>query len=120
MCHHQKGEASMKKLALTLITAAFALTAQSSFAASEAQKAQQEKMKGCNAEAKTKDLKGDARKDFMKGCLSGAQPAAAAAPAAAPNAQCAEKAVGKNGKPLAGAAKATFMKKCEADAKAAQ
>lgn len=110
----------MKKLALTLITAAFALAAQSSFAASEAQKAQQEKMKGCNAEAKTKDLKGDARKDFMKGCLSGKADAAqpAAAPAAAPNAQCADKAMGKNGKPLAGAAKATFMKKCEADAKA--
>ena len=112
----------MKKIALTLIAATFALAAQSSFAASEAQKAQQEKMKGCNAEAKTKDLKGDARKDFMKGCLSGkadaAQPAAAAAPAAAPNAQCADKAVGKNGKPLAGAAKATFMKKCEAEAKA--
>lgn len=30
---------------------------------------------------------------------------------------CAEKAIGKNGKPLAGAAKASFMKKCEADAK---
>lgn len=111
----------MKKIALTLITAAFALTAQSSFAASEAQKAQQEKMKGCNAEAKTKELKGDARKDFMKGCLSGkadaAKPAAAAAPAAS---SCEEKAVGKNGKPLAGGAKAAFMKKCEADAKAAK
>lgn len=30
---------------------------------------------------------------------------------------CADKAVGKNGKPLAGAAKNAFMKKCEADAK---
>lgn len=29
---------------------------------------------------------------------------------------CADKAVGSDGKPLAGAAKASFMKKCEADA----
>ena len=40
---------------------------------------------------------------------------AAAAPAAASD--CASKAIGSNGKPLAGAAKASFMKKCEADAK---
>ncbi len=33
------------------------------------------------------------------------------------DANCAAKAIGKNDKPLAGAAKASFMKKCEADAK---
>ncbi|WP_250207810.1 PsiF family protein [Curvibacter sp. CHRR-16] len=32
--------------------------------------AQQEKMKTCNADAKTKDLKGDERKKFMSECLS--------------------------------------------------
>ena len=32
---------------------------------------------------------------------------------------CAEKAVSKDGKPLAGAAKASFIKKCEKDAQAA-
>lgn len=32
--------------------------------------AQQEKMKGCNAEAKADGLKGDERKAFMKKCLS--------------------------------------------------
>lgn len=32
--------------------------------------AQQEKMTTCNADAKTKALKGDERKEFMKGCLS--------------------------------------------------
>lgn len=32
--------------------------------------AQQEKMKACNKEAKSKALKGDQRKLFMKGCLS--------------------------------------------------
>jgi uncharacterized protein HemX len=31
---------------------------------------QQNKMKTCNADAKTKDLKGDERKAFMKTCLS--------------------------------------------------
>jgi hypothetical protein len=39
--------------------------------ASPAQKAQQEKMKSCNAEAKAKGLKGDERKAFMSECLSG-------------------------------------------------
>jgi hypothetical protein len=33
----------------------------------------------------------------------------------AANAACETKAVDKNGKPLAGAAKSSFMKKCEAD-----
>ncbi|MEW6165776.1 MAG: PsiF family protein [Pseudomonadota bacterium] len=35
----------------------------------DARKAQQERMKNCNAEAKTKALKGDARKAFMSQCL---------------------------------------------------
>lgn len=34
------------------------------------------------------------------------------APAASTSSSCESKAVGKNGKPLAGAAKASFMKKC--------
>ena len=37
--------------------------------ASPAQLKQQERMKDCNAKAK--GMKGDERKDFMKGCLSG-------------------------------------------------
>lgn len=32
---------------------------------------QQDKMKSCNADAKTKGLKGDERKSFMKTCLKG-------------------------------------------------
>jgi len=32
--------------------------------------AQQQKMKECNAEAKTKSLKGEERKKFMSSCLS--------------------------------------------------
>jgi hypothetical protein len=42
-----------------------------------AKKSQQEKMKACNAEAKTKSLKGAERKTFMSTCLKGdAAPAA--------------------------------------------
>lgn len=41
----------------------------------------------------------------------------AAASGLAQASDCEAKAVGKNGKPLAGAAKASFVKKCEADAK---
>jgi hypothetical protein len=70
---------------------------------------QTDKMKSCNAEAK--DKKGDERKTFMKTCLSAKS--ADASPAAA---ACATKAVSKDGKPLAGAAKAAFMKKCEKEA----
>jgi len=47
-------------------------------------------------------------------CLFATGLAFAQAPAAS---DCEAKAMGKNGKPLAGAAKASFMKKCEADAK---
>ncbi|CAG4884388.1 Phosphate starvation-inducible protein PsiF [Georgfuchsia toluolica] len=38
--------------------------------AEDAKITQQDKMKSCNAEAKTKALKGDERKAFMKECLS--------------------------------------------------
>lgn len=38
--------------------------------------AQQERMKNCNAEAKTKEMKGDARKQFMSSCLKGETAAA--------------------------------------------
>lgn len=33
--------------------------------------AQQNRMKSCNAEAKSQEMKGDARKQFMKSCLKG-------------------------------------------------
>ena len=39
---------------------------------SAAQAAQQQKMKDCNAQATTKNLKGDERKTFMSQCLSAA------------------------------------------------
>jgi hypothetical protein len=51
---------------------------------------------------------------FVAGVSFGQTAVAADAPAAAPD--CASKAVSKAGKPLAGAAKTAFIKKCEADA----
>ncbi|MDR2364611.1 MAG: PsiF family protein [Zoogloeaceae bacterium] len=70
----------MKKTLLSLC-AALSLTLAAGFAQaaedgapkkepSPAQKAQREKMKTCNQEAKAQSLKGDARKVFMKECLS--------------------------------------------------
>jgi len=69
----------MKKI--LIFTVLFLFVATVSFAAqatnpgkktaSPAQLAQQEKMKSCNAEAKTKALKGDERKKFMSDCLKG-------------------------------------------------
>ena len=46
-------------------------------------------------------------------------PSAAPAPTDKSATSCEAKAVGKNGKPLAGAAKASFMKKCEKEKGAA-
>lgn len=60
----------MKKLIIAAI--ALVLTSPLAFAGP-----QQEKMKECNASAKTQDLKGDARKAFMKDCLSAKKPEAA-------------------------------------------
>lgn len=48
--------------------------------------------------------------------VANAQAPAKPAPAAPAAADCTAKAVGKDGRPLAGAAKSAFMKKCEADA----
>ena len=74
------------------------------FAAAKELTPQQQKMKSCNADAKTKGLKGDERKAFMKTCLSAD---GAAAPAAAPAAPADKKA-----------AQQEKMKTCNADAKA--
>lgn len=94
----------MSRFIARLVVAAFVATALPAAHATP----QQEKMKTCNAEAK--DLKGNERKAFIKKCLSGQAQANPAAEA------CAAKAIGKDGRPLAGAAKASFMKKCEKDA----
>jgi len=92
----------MKKLiALACLGFAFAVSAPA-FAG-----AQQDKMKGCNAEAKAENLKGADRKAFMSKCLkkdyvlkSEAKPAASAAA------------------PAGKATQQDKMKSCNADAKA--
>lgn len=53
------------------------LKGQSTAAALPAKAGQQEKMKTCNADAKTKALKGAERKAFMSTCLKGDAPAPA-------------------------------------------
>ena len=57
----------MKRLLVLAAASMFALGLASS---AQAATAQQEKMKTCNADAKTKALKGAERKAFMKTCLS--------------------------------------------------
>jgi hypothetical protein len=94
----------MKRFAILLACAAVAFGAQAT--------PQQDKMKACNAEAKTNGKKGDERKAFMKECLSGG----AAAPAAAPAAAACEKSAAD--KKLHGAAAKAHIKKCTADSAA--
>lgn len=72
--------------------------------------AQQEKMKTCNAEAKTKALKGDERKAFMKECLS-AKSDAAPAPAKQQDKMKTCNAEAKT-KGLSGDARKQFMSSC--------
>jgi hypothetical protein len=75
---------------------------------------QQEKMKGCNVQAKEQHLSGDARKGFMKTCLSNAPEAAA--PAAKTLTPQQEKMKTCNAdakaKALKGADRKAFMKTC--------
>lgn len=75
---------------------------------------QQEKMKACNAEAKTKSLAGDERKTFMKGCLSAKAGAAesdgkALSPQQQKMKDCNAQAKTKS---LAGAERKKFMSGC--------
>ena len=98
----------MKRIAILLACAAIAFGAQAT--------PQQDKMKACNAEAKTGGKKGDERKAFMKECLSGGA-AAASAPAAAPSSAACDKSAAD--KKLHGAAAKSHIKKCMADAASA-
>jgi len=69
----------MKNILMSL-SFCLAVAAGSAVAATD----QQNKMGACNAEAKTKELKGDERKKFMSECLSAKPPAAAASEAGTP------------------------------------
>ncbi|MCA0177007.1 MAG: PsiF family protein [Proteobacteria bacterium] len=74
-------------------------------AAAKAPTAQQNKMKTCNADAKTKDLKGDERKAFMKECLSAGSTASQQDKMKACNADA-------KTKDLKGDERKAFMKEC--------
>ncbi|HTP39240.1 MAG TPA: PsiF family protein [Steroidobacteraceae bacterium] len=72
---------------------------------------QQQKMKSCNADAKTKSLSGDARKSFMKSCLSGDSAGTAAAPTTPQERMKSCNAQAKT-QALTGDARKSFMKTC--------
>jgi len=114
----------------TVMFAAFAfaavLASGSTFAAEKQLTPQQERMKTCNADAKTKNLAGAERKTFMSSCLKGettaAAPAAAAAPAKPMTQQEKMKACNADpkAKTLHGDERKTFMSSClKGDAAAA-
>ena len=73
---------------------------------------QQEKMKSCNAEARTKALKGDERRTFMSGCLAVSPEEKQARLAQREKAKtCTAEAKGKG---LKGEEKKTFLTQCVA------
>ena len=79
--------------------------------AAPAKTAQQNKMGTCNADAKTKALKGAERKAFMKDCLSANSTAATAAPATQQGKMTTCNADAKT-KALKGDERKAFMKSC--------
>lgn len=97
----------MKK---TLILIAFVMTlaAGPGFALT----AQQEKMKTCNADAKTQALKGPERKSFMRECLSAKSPASDAAATPASTQQEKMKTCNADAKGKKGAERKKFMSEC--------
>jgi len=111
-------EIGMKKWLAMLAAASCALSFAALAAdapATKAPTAQQQKMTTCNAEAKTKALKGDERKAFMKEGLSAKK--AAAAPATQQDKMKTCNADAKT-KKLAGDARKAFMKECLSGAQA--
>lgn len=54
----------------TVCASLFSMTALAQTAPATKQNSQQTRMTTCNAEAKTRNVQGDARKQFMKSCLS--------------------------------------------------
>ncbi len=79
-------------------------------AAAQADNSQQEKMKDCNAQAKTQSLSGDARKTFMKSCLS--TPPAADSKLNSQQQKMKQCNADAKSKGLTGADRKTFMSSC--------
>lgn len=101
----------MNKKTVFFLSAALMLSAPALLAAEKDPTPQQQRMKDCNAEAKKKELAGDARKEFMSKCLSGVTTAAAAGAATQQDKMksCNEQAGKKN---LAGEERKKFMSEC--------
>jgi hypothetical protein len=95
------------RLPLAMIAALTFLTFTGNASAANAQ---QQKMTSCNAEAKAKNIKGEDRKTFMRGCLS-------AAPAASTSRNSQQEKMKScnataNARTLKGDARKQFMKGC--------
>jgi|SRR5579863_55372 len=80
-------------------------------AGAHADNSQQQKMKDCNAQAKTQSLSGDARKAFMKTCLSN-QPPAAAQPLNSQQQKMKQCNADATAKGLSGDERKSFMSSC--------
>lgn len=95
----------------TFATTALALALITIAGGAHALTAQQEKMKSCNADATAKGLNGDARKQFMSGCLKDGATSTAAAltPQQQKMKSCNADATAKG---LKGAARKEFMSGC--------
>ena len=99
----------MKKL-LSFLALGLSLSLGAAHAADEKAKTpQQTKMGTCNADAKTKELKGDERKAFMKECLSAKVEAVADAKTAQ---QSKMKMCNDTAKDMKGADRKQHMKEC--------
>ncbi len=95
----------MKTIAILAVAVCVVLTAPAHAAGN-----QREKMKTCNAEARTKELKGDARREFMSQCLSVSPEEKQARTAEREKAKgCGNEARSKG---LKGEAKRSFMTQC--------
>lgn len=105
----------MKKIVMAGMVAV-ALLGGAAYAEDKPVNPQHQRMKDCNAEAKSQALKGQARKDFMKACLSGKHDdtAASAAPSAASKADKTAEQAAKQDKR---AAQKEKMKACNSEAK---
>lgn len=99
----------MKKL-IALVCLGFTFVVSSPAFAGE----QQEKMKGCNKEAKDSGLKGDERKAFMKKCLSKDYKLKSGAAAATPETPAVPVA---SAAPAASSTQQDKMKACSAEAR---
>jgi len=93
------------RLAISFVIVGLMIAAQPGFAATEAQQAQQDKMKTCNADATTQKLSGDERKAFMKTCLSGKK----LTPQQQKMSDCSKNAASQS---LTGDARTKFMSDC--------